>query len=212
MVGKNKMEFEPQEQVIFDLLAKLKNANEGYPEKLMASRRQIYLSQIANIGLGIGLGEGIKHVTKTPKSGLASLHIPTFTASSLFETILLVAIVVEAGIAAYNYKDRIVEFFASISSTPTVENVAPIPVTGSSSPEIGVSETITVTATTPTVTPTTPSTVEQPVNGNTGNEHIATSTPNPTNDSNGNHYGQTPKPAQTKDKDNGSSEKSSKKQ
>lgn len=200
------MEFEPQEQVIVDLLAKLKNANGGYPKKLMASRRQIYLSQIANIGLGIGLGEGIKHVTKTPKSGIASLHIPTFTASSLFETILVVAIVVEAGIAAYNYKDRIVEFFASISSTPTVEIVAPIPVTGSSSPEIVVSEAITVTTTAPTVTPTTTSTVEQPVYGNTGNEHIATSTPNPTNDGNGNHYGQTPKPAQTKDKNNGSSE------
>jgi len=196
MAGKTKMELDPQEQIIFDLLAKLKNADGSYPKKLMASRRHIYLDQIANIGLGLGIGAGLQNVAKASKSGASRPPVSAIPASSLFETILVAAIIMEAGIAAYTYRDKFAELFTSFSSAPNVEEVAPQTAIESPLPEIIMSESLSATETptvTSSITLTTPSTGEQPAGNGTSGENIATATPSP-NDNNGNHFGQTPRP------------------
>lgn len=206
------MEFEPQEQAIVDLLAKLKNANGEYPSNLMTPRREMYLKQIANAGLGLGLGVGIKNATKTTKSatGTGGLHLPALTGTSLFEAILVVAIVVEAGVAAYNYRDRIVEFFASLSSTPGVEEVIPPSFVESPQPEVVASESLTPVETPTAPTTLTTSTTGQPADGGTNGNNSASATPDP-NDGNGNHYGQTKVPRATKANSDGSTTKPDKK-
>ncbi|NWG06542.1 MAG: hypothetical protein HXY35_07640 [Chloroflexi bacterium] len=192
------MEIEHQEQIIIDLLAKLKNAEGGYPKKLLASRRQIYLKQIANMSLGMGAGTGLKNLAEGPKGGLTGLHLPAIPTSTFLEAVLVVAIVIEAGIVAYRYRDKIVEILTS-APTARAEEVVPIPITGSSQPE----------AATPSLTPTatpTPSPANTPTFTVTATDAqlliqstdaSATATPIPQND-NGNHYGQTPKPDRTK--------------
>jgi len=187
------MEFEPEEQEIVDLLTKLRNDGGNYPRKLLASRRQAYLSQIASIGAGIGIGAGIKTVAKASKAGTTA-HASGISASSLIETVLVGAIVVQASIVAYNYRDNIAEFFKSVSSIPTAVS---IPVTGSSLPEIDASESPTLTLP-PTNTPSVTATTVPPLSGSEGGDTAAqdttvTETPKP-NDNNGNHFGQTPRP------------------
>lgn len=198
------METEPEEQQIVDLLTKLKNRGGSYPKKLLESRRQVYLSQIASIGAGIGIGAGLKTVTKVSKAG-SSVHLPAISATSLIESVLVVAIVVQAGIVAYNYRDNIVDIFKSFSSLPTDVS---IPVTGSSVPDVVPSDTPVATIETPTVTETPSVTVtveptdtteassssSESGNGNTTlQDTTVTETPQP-HDDNGNHFGQTPKP------------------
>ena len=48
-----------EDQKIVDLLTKLKNSNGGYPSDMLAARRRTYLRQMANVGLGIGIGAGL---------------------------------------------------------------------------------------------------------------------------------------------------------
>ena len=202
MAGRNFMEIEPEEQQIVDLLTKLKNRGGKYPKNLLESRRQVYLSQIASVGAGIGIGAGIKAVTKVSKAG-SSVHLPAVSATSLIESVLVVAIVVQAGIVAYNYRDNIVDIFKSFSSVPTDVS---IPVTGSSVPDVVTSDTPVATIETPTVTETPSVTVtvettdtteassSESENGSTTSQDTTiTETPQP-HDDNGNHFGQTPRP------------------
>jgi hypothetical protein len=189
-------EFEPEEQKIIDLLTTLKHTEGEYPRKLLASRRQVYLRQIASIGAGLGVEAGTKTIAKAASSkGGALFHFPILPASSIVETILVIAIVAQASIVAYNYRSRIAEFFQSFSSPPTT-----VPVTGIESSQ---SETPTV-ADTPTVLPSSSPTITVTV-GSTStsidnkDKDIPTATPKPKDD-NGNHFGQTPKPSRTKDK------------
>ena len=196
------MEFEKKDQDVVSLLTKLKNTGGGYPSQLLASRRQNYLMQVANIGLGLGIGGGHKIITKSGKSAAGSPPV----AGTLIETALVVAIVAQAGAAAYIYRDKLKEMIQSFSSSPRVEEVASPPVVTSPLPQIPItapeSETPVISET-PMDTPTTGTPAPNLVgesNQADGNNQIA-STPDP-NGNNGNHYGQTPKPDRTKDKGN----------
>lgn len=200
------MEFEPEDQQIIELLTKIRNKGETYPRKLLANRRQVFLQQMANVGMGLGIGEGIKTVAKAPKSS-SFIHLPAFSMSSLMEILLVFAILTQAMIIAYSYRDRIANIF-HWGSPPIALTDVLIPVTGSSIPgTITVSETPIVLATdTPTPSPSTTvtstMTIEPPLsvineNGAAGNPSV-TQAP-PTNDNNGNHFGQTPKPERTKE-------------
>jgi len=194
------MEFDPKEQKVIDLLAKLKNADTGYPNKLMASRRQSYLRQMANIGLGFGVGSGINKIAKTGKGTTSNL--PTST-GSLLETIIVSAIVIEASVAAFIYRDKIVEIFQSSSSDPKVEQLSS-PVIESTLPEIVISATpsIVVTPTlTPTISPTALPSIIQYADNEVKEQNVSTPTPRPKKN-NGNHFGQTPKPTKEKKKNN----------
>ena len=198
------MEFEPEEKDIVELLEKLKNRGGTYPRKMLASRRHSYLSQVASIGAGLGFAAvGVKAAAKTAKSGTTSAHLPlmpTLSASTLVEAILVTAIVVQVGIVAYNYRDRLANFFTGISATPTIVEFMPTSQIESSAPEI-----VPALSATPMLTPSptgtlsitvTVATTEPPI-GETGEEGLsivdvtATATPK---DDNGNHYGQTPNP------------------
>ena len=129
--------------------------------------------------------------------------------STLLETLLVIAIVAEAGVATYVYREKIAEFFSSTFG-PKVEQVSnPI----NNSPEVAVSEEPTESETpegTVTVTETLlPPGYTQPAQANdnnngSGNTQVA-STPNPTDD-NGLHLGQTKQPSKEpkQDKDNDS--------
>lgn len=197
------MEFEPEDQEIVDLLIKIKNRDGKYPRKLLESRRQVFLSQMASVGLGLGLGTGLKQATKSSK-GWNLAHLPAMSASTVVETLLVLVIVVQASIVAYNYRDTIADFVKSLSSTPTAVS---IPVTGASQEDGIVSDTPTVIATdTSTPTPTTsPSSTVTTGPSQPGFDNGANSTADPavtqappTNTNNGNHFGQTPKPTQQK--------------
>jgi len=202
------MEFETEDQQIIDLLTRLKNQGGVYPRKLLVPRRQVFLSQMASVGLGLGIGAGIKMAAKSSKGGTL-FHFPALSASSLVETLLVLAIVVQASAIAYRYRDKITDFVNTLSSSYIPTEVS-IPVTGSSPTDIVVSDTPTVMTTeTPSASPsstvtTLPSTSESDNGNDTSNNNSSASstapaaTPRPTNDNNGNHYGQTPRPPQEK--------------
>ncbi len=198
-----RMEFEQQDKEIVELLTKLKNAGGHYPKELLASRRQIFLGQVASVGAGIGIGKTPKEMAN-PVKAVSTPHIPVMSASSLIEPILVVAVVIQAGILVYNYRDKIAEFFNSVTSVSTSLSV---PAIESSIPEVVGSNNPTETpipTTTSSVTPTTiPSLTTAQTDGinasGNGTVTVVVDTPKP-NDNNGNHYGQTPKPDRTKEK------------
>jgi len=195
------MEFGPEEKKIVDLLAKLKKNEGNYPGNLLESRRQAYLSQIASIGAGVGIGAGIKTVTKTPKAGVTG-HLSTISAGTLVEAVLVVAIVVQASFVVYNYRDRIAGFFRSLAAGSPVEEGVPALQTVPAAPGIVVSDTLAVTGSSTDI-PSVTVTVEPPLSeSGSGSQGAAvTETPQPGNP--GHHYGQTPGlPKSTKENNN----------
>jgi hypothetical protein len=209
------MEFEPEDQEIVNLLTRLKNRGGTYPKRLFSSRRQVFLRQMASIGLGLGIGAGIKTVAKSSRGG-SLFHLPSISATSVLETILLLAIATQAGIIVYSYRDKIADYVNSLSvqSAPTA---ILIPVTGSSSTNVVNSSTPTPTMTvTASVTPSPSNTatnlpsstsVDEEGSSTTSSDTVPGVTPQPTNNNdnngnngdNGNHYGQTPGPPQPKE-------------
>jgi hypothetical protein len=204
----NVMEFEPKDQKVVDLLAKLKNANGGYPQEMLASRRQTYLNQIAGMGLGAGIGTVLKNVSKN--GGGAGFTPPS--AGALLEVVLVVAIVAEAGVLTYFNRDKVADFFQSFSTDSNGQEVVSPPVIPSQFPELEISGTpLSVYSTgtaseVPTGTPVPGITGDLTVTNNEG-ANLASATPNPSvnnenngnNGNNGHHYGQTPKPERTKE-------------
>lgn len=214
------MELSSSDKQVIDLLSKLKNTGGTYPAAIMASRRAAYTKQIANIGLGIGVGTQIKNPAK---SGNSAGAVTTVT-SKILETALITAIVIEASAAAYLYRDKIASLIrasntgsASVQevSTPSEEPVSPSDIsinpTESPSDLVAVptgtatstpSSTVTIPPNTVTIIAATPS-PESASNHNSGANVNSGVTPKP-GGNNGNHYGQTPKPERTKDnnKDN----------
>src|SRR5215510_3810427 len=71
---------------------------------MLESRRQAYMKQIANVGLGIGVGAGLKN---TLKGGGNSGGAAATVTSKILESALIVAIVAEAGTATYLYRGKI---------------------------------------------------------------------------------------------------------
>ena len=216
------MEFSSSDKQVIDLLSKLKNTGGIYPAAMMASRREAYMKQIANTGLGT-------RIKNTAKSVTGAGTVATVT-SKILEAALITAIVLEAGAAAYLYRDKIASLIrTSGTSSSSVQEVStpsedaasssniPIKPTESPSGVVTVpsstvtsapspSSTVTISPNTVTVIVVTPS-PEAAKNQNSGANINSGVTPNP-GGNNGNHYGQTPKPEQTKDnnKNNNDSE------
>jgi len=206
------MEFEPKDQEIVDLVAKLKNTNGGYPSELLAARRQTYLNQMAGMGLSAGIGTVLKNAAK---NGNGTSFAPP-SAGTLLEVVLVVAIVAEAGTLAYFNRDKVVEFVRGVSTESNVQEVTSPPVSTFSFPELEISGSplsfvSTGTASeVPIGTPIPGTTEDLTVNNNEEATPMANSTPIPNlengnnnnNGNNGNHYGQTPKPERTKENNN----------
>ncbi len=197
------MAFDQYDIDVFQLLKKLKGANGAYPQELLASRRQVYLKQVAQIGGGVGLAAALKNTAKT---GGKVAGLPP-AAGALLESLLVVAIVAEAGTVTYLYRDKIKEVFQNISNSPKVEQISNPPVLSSPIPGLEISVSLTPAAnetSTETSTPeVTPSLLaEQPTNvtgdQSSGGGSPAVSTPAATRGNNGNQYGHTPIPQRTK--------------
>ena len=141
------MGIEPPDQDIVRLLAKLKNAEAPYPEHMMVARRQMYLRRMAEISLGIspdaGVRKPVKH-TETPP-------VSPFT-STLLETALLVAILVEASAVAYFYREELSDFFQTMTAEPRVQAIDPQPVVATAVELEGVTPSPAASATLPSVT------------------------------------------------------------
>jgi len=195
------MGFDAQDKEIVRLLTKLKDTDGKYPPDLLAARRQGYLKQMGQIGLGIGVGAGIKNAVKSGKALVLSS-----ATSTVLESALVVAIIAESGTVAYFYRDKLADIFRTIAKDAGVQEVTPPPVNTELGIQ-GVTPSPAVTATLPSVTlsvsPTGTELTSTPVPGvvEDNNTINADSTPGP-NGNNGNHYGQTPKPQRTKEPKN----------
>lgn len=199
------MELDQKDFDVVQLLAKLKTSEPPYPSELLALRRQGYVQRVAEIGLGLGIPSGGKTSTKAGGSAGATTSI-----SGIIEMALALAIVAEAGAAAYIYRNQIADFIRSFSPhtevsevVPPSENATPLPeIIGTALPETTETPPVTFTTTSTTV-PTNFLTAVVENNDETDNQSDiqAASTPD-LKDNNGNHFGQTPKPERTKENDN----------
>lgn len=195
------------EKDVLNLLSGLKTMGGNYPSDMIQSRRDLYIKQAAAMavltktsgngsGGGTNAGGGGGMAATGGAGAVGSLSLGKF-----LETALVVAIAVEAGVAAYIYRDKIANFIDS-NILPKVEVAANPTEDYSGTPDI-----LSVTGTeTPTVTVTetdTPSISNDaaPENNNNSSIQESLSTPTPT-DNPGNHYGNTPKPERTKDTTN----------
>jgi hypothetical protein len=189
------MEYDPKDNEIVNLLKKLREANGAYPQEMMAMRRQGYLRQVAEISGAAGLAMALKN---TVKSGGGTGSPPA--AGMLIETLLVVAIVAEAGAVAYFYRGKLAEFFQSFSNEPRVEEVSKPPVMPSPFPEIEFTPSPVATGTeTALSTPTLEFVLEPTQQGEESSQSV--STPGPSG-SDGNPPGLTPQPERTEDPDN----------
>ena len=195
------MGFDAQDKEIVRLLTKLKDTDRKYPSDLFAARRQGYLRQMGEIGLGIGAGAGIKNLAKGGK-----VPVLSSATSTVLESALMVAIVAETGTVAYFYRDKLADLFQTITKEVDGQEITPPPVHTEQAIQ-GITPSPAVTATLPSstlsVSPTGTELTSTPPPGAVEDTTISTnSTPAP-NGNNGNHYGQTPRPERTKDpKDN----------
>jgi len=196
----------PEEKQVVELLSKLKHSSGTYPKDMLYSRRQQFMRQVASAGLGMSVGIELKHTAKASQS--AGTTATTIT-GKIIETVLIAAIVLEVGTTAYIYRQKIADFFKTLTGPDAGEPISQ-PNNNSSSSEPIILPTLTVPPTSETPSATTspfdnllPTAVQPNGNNNTNNSSNSTvATPIPT-DSNGNRYGQTPKPEQTKDNNSG---------
>ena len=196
------MEILPDDEKVVELLSKLKNSNGDYPSDMFASRRRTYLKQVANVGLGIGIGAGFKNAAKGGNGAGATATIT----SKILEVALVTAIAIEAGTAAYLYRDKIADVVKTYTNPANIQVAVPttddIASTNPALVEIIESPSASATPGTPSMTPSGTQSPEVAVNNNgnngTGTNVSSNSTPDP-GGNNGNHFGQTPKPERTKD-------------
>jgi len=200
---KNKM----SDQDVLNLLSNLKNAENNYPSDMIKSRRDSYIKQAAAMMALAGPGGN-----GATEAGANQATIANGTASSLvtgkfLEVALIVALVIEAGVTAYIYRDKIADFINSTIS-PKVETVASPPAGYSPDAVAGeeasteapdVTETVTGTE-----TPVPSGTLLPSAGNNDGNDgqgiQQVESTPDP-NENPGLHLGQTKQPTDDSDKD-----------
>lgn len=206
------MEYNPQDTDVIHLLKKLKDANGAYPAEMLALRRQRYLRQVAEISGGAGLALGLKSAAKTIKAA----GLPPAT-GTIVEALLVVALVAEAGAVSYFYRDKIAEYFRSVTNSPKVQEISSPPVLPSPITEIELTPSPVLTVTvTPTETLTlTPEATSSPelaaqstevenngmsgaVSENTVNPSVPSVSTQAPKGNNGNQYGLTPKPVRTK--------------
>lgn len=173
------------DQDIIKLLSNLNKSGVPYPPDLLAARRVTFMKQAAQ------LANVLKPATQSPK-GRGPKSLPPST-GALLETVLIVAIVAEAGTAAYVYRARLTDLIKSFSQSPHVaDTTVPHPsiATHTIQPVIIFGESLTPIINTPT-----PFTLETPQlsDDNNGNNQ-ADATPIPDKGNNGLHLGQTKVP------------------
>jgi len=201
------------------LLSNLKNAENNYPSEMIQSRRDLYKKQAAAMAVLVKTtGNGtIAGAGGSANAGPASL-------GTFLEVALVIMIVVEAGVAAYIYRDQIADFINSTLS-PKVEVDADPPKDSISTPVVLPAAGEELDTATPTALPIDTPTITMTVTGTAIDTPPATllptlapvgledtqvtdeqlqSTPPPPRDNPGNHYGNTPKPERTKDSNNNS--------
>jgi len=193
---------------VLQLFASLKSAESNYPQGMIESRRNTFAKQAAAMAIlakAGGSGGAASTTTGQAASTASSSAAGVGGASmgTILETALVITIVVEAGVAAYAYRDKIAQFIKS-TFDPKVEQIASPP-DNSSSDLITIEEEATNTLeetptgiVTETETPVPPEFVapgsdNNDDNNNSGDVQVA-STPAPTDDSNGLHLGQTKQP------------------
>ncbi len=209
------MEHLPEDQKVVDLISKLKKSNGAYPSDMLASRRQQYLKQVANVGLGIGVGAGLKHAVKSGGNGAGTTAT---LGGKVLETVLIAAIVIESGTAAYLYRGKIADWIQSFTS-PTVQQAAAQSEDAASQnlePDVVIVAPSVAASNTPSATPAgTPAPGVAGSNNDNSSSAGFNATPSPdgsvngssgnngNNGNNGNQYGLTPKPDRDKDNNGG---------
>lgn len=193
---------------VFRVLERIKNSEGNYPQDLIESRRGAFTKQAAALALLInsgvtganssGTSQSASTVSSTASGGTTSGITGTSSMGKILETALVVALVAEAGVAAYAYREKIADFFNSIFR-PKVEQMIN-PTTNSTNLNTNNGS----DSDSPTVTPTVivtetplPPGYTHPVqadNTTSGNPQAA-STAEPDGD-NGKHLGQTKQPTQ----------------
>lgn len=196
------MELEPHNQDIIKLLTKLKDVHTEYPDYMLAVRRQSYLKQMVEIEVGPSGGKGIGNATNAPKHPGTTPGVGT-----LLEIALIVAIIAEAGVMAYFYRAKLVDFIQSSVAEPGVEESTPLPAMSSSpaTPSTLPSAAMITSTEEITVTPVRTS-IPVMAGENNGSATPGIQSTSPAKGNNGNHYGQTPKPQRTKE-NNGKNDK-----
>jgi hypothetical protein len=152
------MEYDPKDNEVIHLLKKLKDSNGAYPPEMLSLRRQGYLKQVAEVSAGAGLAVALRNIAKGGRGAAGA----SSTAGTVVEALLVVALIAEAGAVTYFYRDKVAEYFQSITRSPKVEEVASPPVLTSPIAEMQTTPspviTVTVTGTeTLTLTPAIPS-------------------------------------------------------
>jgi hypothetical protein len=212
------MERQSKDQDVVKLLRKLKDTEAKYPEQMFVARRHMYLRRMAEIGMGIGVDTAIKETPKAPPPSSASP-----VTSTLLEAALVLAIVVEASAVAYFYREKLADFFQTITSEPRVQEVTSLPVASTAPAFEGLTPSPVAASLTPSVTLASPTLSSSPTgvsvtltrtpipgiaeeeSSGSGGASQANSTPVPDgnagnpldHDDQGNHYGQTPQPERT---------------
>lgn len=184
---------------VLQILTTLKNSYKDYPQGLIESRRNIFTKQVAamvllmNAGANATSASPTASTASTMSSGTAGIGASSM--GTIMETALVIAIVAEAGVAAYVYREKIAEFINSRFGPKTEQVVSPPDNVSdfitSNGPTVEIPDgTLTVTV---TETPTPPSTTNPASADNNNGDAQITSTPDP-NDGNGLHLGQTKQP------------------
>jgi len=193
---------------IISILENLREKKQNYPPELMQARRKIFTEQVMSITLAVD--------AKESNEANVGNHPPPPSISTIIGSVLLFAIVVEGGIAAYLSRGKFSEFVEGLTSSPDKQIISPIDSSSVPSaiipdvPDTGelpvtpmpISPPITnIDSPTPVIIIVdTPASVNVENNDiiNEGDQQVIVSTPDP-KDNNGNHYGQTPKPEQQKE-------------
>ena len=183
---------------VLNLLNGLKNAESNYPLDMISARRDTYMQQAANIIATKQAGGG-NASSSTSDSVVAGGGIAS-SAGTLLEIAITIAIVAEAGVTSYLYRNQISKWINTVFSprversiNPTDNSISPLLI----NTPIESTETATETPVV-TITVTTSGTPE-PITVPDSNKEQVNATPAAPQDNPGNHYGNTPKPERTKD-------------
>jgi len=208
---------------ILQLFTGLKNVESTYPQDMVKARRDSFKKQAAAMAVLMKAGVSGSPATGTGQATAATSTTTGNTAvlggmsmGTLLETVLVIALVAEAGVAAYIYREKIAEFF-NPTPTPKIEQTEN-PINNPSQDFVASDEPSTAAVATETPKSTftaTATAIETPVqpglipsisqNNDQNGEVQVASTPVPTDSlNNGLHLGQTKQPTKESKKDNNS--------
>ena len=200
------------EKDVLQLLTSLKNSDNSYPKDMIESRRSNFAKQAAAMAVLMEAGVSGANSTSagqsastasTASSGSSAAGIGGASMGKILETALVIAIIAEAGVAAYIYREKIAEFFNSIFN-PQAEQVANPPnnspdLNSNSQPGTEFSTETPVVTVSETPIPPGYTPAVQADDSDNGDSQVS-STPAPTNDDNGLHLGQTKQPTKQPNK------------